>query len=71
MAFIDNLTDLRYGITNVNTDLPSEPTSFLTPVLLNNFLSLTAGEFLPDPGAFSLALLPTPAASTIQEESQL
>ena len=47
-------------------DLPSEPTSFLTPVLLNNFLSLTTGEFLPDPGAFSLALLPTLATSTKQ-----
>jgi len=50
-------------------DLPSEPTSFFTPVLLNNFLSLTKGEFLPDPGPFSLALLPTLATSTIREDS--
>lgn len=53
----------------LHVDLPSEPTSFLTPVLLNNFLSLTTGEFLPDPGPFSLALLPTLATSTTQENS--
>ena len=42
---------------------PSELTSFLIPVPLNNFLSLTTGELLPDPGPFSLALLPTLAVS--------
>ena len=47
----------------ISKNSPNELTSFFIPVLLNNFLSLTTGELLPDPGPFSLALLPTLAVS--------
>lgn len=44
-------------------ELPRELMSFLGPEFLNNFLSLTTGELLPEPPPLSLALLPTLTAS--------